>query len=195
MADPKPRALVPRAVTPRVPTARAVTPRAVPPRFTRNRGPRRFGQRGPRRPERPTLSWLVAGLMLCVLMGLPGLAAIKLSPKIPLNQTIGFFLLGSFAAYLLCAIDKALAMNRKFRIPENLLHFLEVFGGWPGSFLAQHRYRHKVKKTGYQIIFWLIVAGYQFTATAYLFELGRPSEAVRDYLHDLARKVSYHYSD
>ncbi len=83
MADPKPRAMVPRAVTPRVPTARAVTPRAVPPRFTRNRGPRRFGQKGPRRPERPTLSRLVAGLMLCVLMGLPGLAAIKLSQHVP----------------------------------------------------------------------------------------------------------------
>lgn len=190
MADPKPRALVPRAVTPRV-----ATPRVVPPRFTGNRKPLHTGQKGPRRPERPTLSWLVAGLMLCVLMGLPGLAAIKLSPKLPLNQTIGFFLLGSSAAYLLCALDKILAMHRKFRIPENLLHFLEVFGGWPGSFLAQHRYRHKVKKTGYQIIFWLIVAGYQFTAMAYLFELGRPSEAVRDYLHNLARKVSYHYSD
>jgi uncharacterized membrane protein YsdA (DUF1294 family) len=133
--------------------------------------------------------------MLCVLMGLPALAAIKLSQKLPLNQTLGFFLLGSSAAYLLCALDKALAMYRKFRIPENLLHLLEIFGGWPGSFLAQHRYRHKVKKTGYQIIFWLIVAGYQLIATAYVFDLGRPSEAVRAYFDDLARKVSFHYAE
>lgn len=190
MGDPKPRALVPRAITPQVATPRAITPRTVSPRFTRNRGPRRFGQRGPRRPERPTLSRLVAGLILCVLMGLPGLAAIKLSQEIPMVRTAGFFLLGSSVAYVVCALDKLLAINRKFRIPENLLHFLEIFGGWPGSFLAQHRYRHKVSKVSYQIIFWLIVAGYQFAAMAYIFDIESSSEMVRNYLHDLAQKFS-----
>ncbi len=49
-----------------------------------------------------------------------------------------------------------------------LPHFFELIGGWPGSFVAQHRFRHKVKKTGYQFTFWLIVAGYQLVALDYL---------------------------
>ncbi|PTY00576.1 DUF1294 domain-containing protein [Spartobacteria bacterium LR76] len=153
MADPKPRALVPRAVAPRVATPRALTPRAVPPRFTRNRKPLRSGQKGPRRPERPTLSWLVAGLMLCVLMGLPGLAAIKLAQHVPGYGLLGYFVVVSVLAFIFCASDKRQAKDRQWRTPENFLHFFELIGGWPGSFAAQHRFRHKVKKTGYQLTF------------------------------------------
>ncbi len=168
MANPKPRTPVPRAVTPRVATPRALTPRAVPPRFTRNRKPPRFGQKGPRKPERPTLSWLVAGLMLCVLMGLPGLAAIKLSQHVPGYGLLGYFVVVSVLAFIFCASDKRQAKDRQWRMPENFLHFFELIGGWPGSFVAQHRFRHKVKKGSYQLIFWLIVAGYQLVALDYL---------------------------
>ncbi len=186
MADPKPRALVPRAVTPRVATPRVPAPRVVPPRFTRNRGPRRFGQKGPRKPERPTLSWLVAGLMLCVLMGLPGLAAIKLSQHVSGYGLLGYFVAVSLLAFIFCASDKRQAKDRQWRTPENFLHFFELTGGWPGSFAAQHRFRHKVKKTGYQLTFWLIVAGYQLVALDYLADW-RISRGLKD---GVARGVS-----
>lgn len=181
MADPKPRALVPRAVTPRVATPRAITPRAVPPRFPKNRGPRRFERRRTRGPERPTLSRLIAGLVLCVLAGLPMLALVKVSQHVPGFCLLGYCVVVSLLAFLFCASDKRQAKDGQWRTPENLLHFLELIGGWPGSFVAQHRFRHKVKKGSYQFAFWLIVAGYQLVAFDYLADW-RLSLGVRDYV-------------
>lgn len=36
------------------------------------------------------------------------------------------------------------------RVPEFLLHFFELTGGWPGSLVAQRVMRHKVSKESYQ---------------------------------------------
>lgn len=53
--------------------------------------------------------------------------------------------------------DKAAASENDRRIPEILLHGLELLGGWPGSLFSQLVFRHKIKKAAYQIAFWLIV--------------------------------------
>jgi uncharacterized membrane protein YsdA (DUF1294 family) len=34
----------------------------------------------------------------------------------------------------------------------------------PGAYLAQRRLRHKSSKRSYQVVFWLIVLGYQLVA-------------------------------
>lgn len=61
----------------------------------------------------------------------------------------------TFIAY---ALDKARAVDAEWRVSENTLHFLELLGGWPGALFAQQCLRHKTAKTGFQVIFWLIVA-------------------------------------
>ena len=66
--------------------------------------------------------------------------------------------------YWVYARDKRRAEEGEWRVPEASLHLLELLGGWPGAFLAQRRLRHKCSKDSYQIVFWLIVLGYQFTA-------------------------------
>lgn len=66
--------------------------------------------------------------------------------------------------YLVYAWDKRLARIKAWRVPEILLHLLEIHGGWPGAFIAQRRLRHKNRKLSYQIVFWLIVAAYGFVA-------------------------------
>ena len=76
--------------------------------------------------------------------------------------------------------DKRRAESGAWRIPESTLHLAELLGGWPGAFLAQRRFRHKISKTSYQIIFWGIVAlheafaidslvGWRFTQSAVQF--------------------------
>jgi uncharacterized membrane protein YsdA (DUF1294 family)/cold shock CspA family protein len=53
--------------------------------------------------------------------------------------------------------DKHNAQTGVWRISENQLHAVELFGGWPGALLAQQLLRHKTKKASYQAVFWLIV--------------------------------------
>lgn len=60
----------------------------------------------------------------------------------------------SFVAMLM---DKRAAEKGAWRTPEWKLHFLELLGGFLGSFAAQRIRRHKIKKFSYQIAFWLIV--------------------------------------
>lgn len=57
--------------------------------------------------------------------------------------------------------DKRKARVDAWRTPENILHALELAGGWPGALLAQQVFRHKTRKVSFQILFWAIVALHQ----------------------------------
>lgn len=70
----------------------------------------------------------------------------------------------SVAAWILFRHDKKRASAGRWRVTETELHGLELFGGWPGAFLAQQTFRHKTRKLSYQAIFWSIVFLYQLVA-------------------------------
>lgn len=57
--------------------------------------------------------------------------------------------------------DKHKARADQWRIPENVLHALELAGGWPGALLAQQVFRHKTRKLSFQLVFWIIVLLHQ----------------------------------
>lgn len=58
--------------------------------------------------------------------------------------------------FLVYAIDKNAARKRRWRIPEQLLHFLALLGGWPGALAAQQVLHHKCSKPRFLIVFWLM---------------------------------------
>lgn len=60
--------------------------------------------------------------------------------------------------WLFYAHDKRAAQRDAARVPESNLHLLELLGGWPGAIAAQRTLRHKTTKTGYRVVFWLMVA-------------------------------------
>lgn len=64
----------------------------------------------------------------------------------------------SAATALAYRSDKLAAQRGRWRTEENALHLLEFCGGWPGALLAQQLYRHKTRKTSFQIVFWIAVA-------------------------------------
>ena len=105
-------------------------------------------------------------LLLVALLVFPVVAIAKLRID-PMVAAVYALLLNS-VTYLVYASDKKRAQQGAWRIPEIFLHFLEVMGGWPGAFVAQRRLRHKCRKLGYQVTFWLVVALHQYVAFGFL---------------------------
>jgi uncharacterized membrane protein YsdA (DUF1294 family)/cold shock CspA family protein len=79
----------------------------------------------------------------------------------------------SLFTFVTYAIDKKKAIDGNRRMPENVLHLLELFGGWPGGLVAQYKARHKSRKESYQIVFWLIVFLHVLAWADYLLLNGR----------------------
>lgn len=104
-----------------------------------------------------------ACFQLMVLLVLPLMAALKLT-SVPGLILPMWMIVVSVLAWLNYRSDKKAAEAGAWRVSETMLHTLELFGGWPGAFLAQRRYRHKTKKASYQAIFQSIVFLYQLAA-------------------------------
>jgi uncharacterized membrane protein YsdA (DUF1294 family) len=64
----------------------------------------------------------------------------------------------SVLCFVVYAVDKAAATRGERRIPERTLLLLGLACGWPGGLLAQHWLRHKIRKTAFQVAFWVTVA-------------------------------------
>jgi uncharacterized membrane protein YsdA (DUF1294 family)/cold shock CspA family protein len=63
------------------------------------------------------------------------------------------FVVASLAVFLAYAFDKSAAMNRRQRTPENVLHLMNLVGGWPGGLVASQLFHHKSKKPGFRVTF------------------------------------------
>jgi uncharacterized membrane protein YsdA (DUF1294 family) len=108
----------------------------------------------------------LAALVLTALLVFPTLAVAKL--RIDPFVAATYALLINGITYLIYAHDKRQARAGAWRVPEVVLHMLELLGGWPGAFVAQRRLRHKCVKLSYQFTFWFIVAVHQYVASGFL---------------------------
>ena len=68
-----------------------------------------------------------------------------------------FYGVMSLITFCFYGADKSAAKRGKQRIRESTLHFLSLFGGWPGAMIGQKTFRHKTKKRRFRVIFWLTV--------------------------------------
>jgi uncharacterized membrane protein YsdA (DUF1294 family) len=82
--------------------------------------------------------------------------ACALTGQLPL-AVVGLYAGASLLAFAIYARDKAAAQNGRWRTPENTLHMIALFGGWPGALLAQRVLRHKSRKVSFQASFWATV--------------------------------------
>jgi uncharacterized membrane protein YsdA (DUF1294 family) len=114
-----------------------------------------------RAPQRGDFRLGHAAVLLALLV-LPTVAVAKLPVDWRLAALYAVCL--SLVAYIANQSDKARAQANEWRISEATLHLLELIGGWPGAFVAQRRFRHKIAKPSYQAVFWAVVLLYQFVA-------------------------------
>jgi len=105
---------------------------------------------------------------LTVLVMVPVFALGRLATWIDWRVVLGGSVGMSLIAYFIYGFDKRRAETNGQRVPETILHAVELFGGWPGAFLAQRKLRHKTSKTSYQVVFWLIILAHQFAALDFL---------------------------
>lgn len=70
---------------------------------------------------------------------------------------LGLYIAMSLITYFAYAIDKNAAQNGERRTPEDTLHLLSLFCGWPGAIFAQQKLRHKSKKESFRTGFWFTV--------------------------------------
>ena len=89
-------------------------------------------------------------------MGFAGTAALAVLGLLP-TWVPALYALASLATFTAYAADKAQAAGGGRRVPERSLHLLALAGGWPGALLAQQHFRHKTRKTRFQIFFWATV--------------------------------------
>ncbi len=78
---------------------------------------------------------------------------------------LGVLLLLSLLTFFIYGFDKNAAQTGRWRTAENTLHLLSLVGGWPGAWVAQRLFRHKVCKTSF-------MAGYWATVLAHLAAVG-----------------------
>ncbi len=117
---------------------------------SRNAGAARASQGGVRYLKLKLVIWLV----LCALP-MAGVVMQFMRGGRPVVLLV--YVLASLVTFGLYWRDKRQARTDGRRTPENVLHLAELLGGWPGALLAQQAFRHKTRKVGYQVVFWLIV--------------------------------------
>lgn len=97
------------------------------------------------------------GLVFLALCALPAFGSMLLWWRgISLIPLVAYAIVSLLAFYLYWS-DKRKARVDSWRTPENVLHAIELAGGWPGALLAQQVFRHKTRKVSYQLVFWIIV--------------------------------------
>ena len=97
------------------------------------------------------LSFFFAGLFLVFV------AICGLFDRVP-SWAFVLYLSMSLITFVFYACDKSAAQKGAWRTPENNLHLLALFGGWPGALVAQQALRHKSKKRSFLAVFWVMVA-------------------------------------
>lgn len=111
--------------------------------------------RAPVRRNRPPPPWGKGGLFLIPLFaGVLLLGCITGDSPSWLPLVYPGISLATIVAY---AIDKSAAQRGEWRTPEQSLHLLALFGGWPGALLAQRTLRHKSSKREFRSVFWATV--------------------------------------
>lgn len=113
------------------------------------------------------VTWFSAVFLLLLLIA-PVLALIRLEPWVDWRMLTGAPIAVSLFAFFAYRSDKRRAEAGEWRIPETTLHLFALLGGWPGAFLAQRAFRHKVSKVPFQLTFWAVVLVHEYVAIDFL---------------------------
>lgn len=81
-----------------------------------------------------------------------------LAPGLTVKIYLLVVLITTPVCFALYGIDKRRAIRQRRRISEETLLLAAFVGGWPGAWLGQRVFHHKIRKRSFRFLFWLIVA-------------------------------------
>jgi uncharacterized membrane protein YsdA (DUF1294 family)/cold shock CspA family protein len=81
---------------------------------------------------------------------------------------LGVLALLSLLTFFIYGFDKNAAETGRWRTAENTLHLLSLIGGWPGAWVAQRLFRHKVRKTSFMAGYWATVLAHMAAMGAWV---------------------------
>ncbi|WP_373001693.1 DUF1294 domain-containing protein [Marinobacter sp.] len=97
--------------------------------------------------------WLA--LLIAATVG-GAVSVLYLQGYVPLLLSLAYGVM-SLVTFLMYAVDKGAAESGNRRVPEGRLHLFELLCGWPGALVGQQFFRHKTRKTSFQVAFWFNV--------------------------------------
>ena len=69
----------------------------------------------------------------------------------------GVYGVASLTSFAVMGWDKRAAEKERRRVPENVLHTIELVGGWPGALVGMAIWKHKRRKVSFVVVTALIV--------------------------------------
>lgn len=75
---------------------------------------------------------------------------------LPFALTASYFIISALTFWVY-GLDKLLALKDQRRISERALHIFGLTGGWPGAYIGQQVFRHKVSKKNFRRRFFMTV--------------------------------------
>jgi uncharacterized membrane protein YsdA (DUF1294 family) len=100
---------------------------------------------------------LLVALSLCIAGSCAGWWFFTNRQHTWLHWLANWLLVVNLVTFTYYGLDKVLARNFAWRIPEVVLHTLSAVGGSPAALLAMGLFRHKTIKSSFRILFWSIV--------------------------------------
>ena len=133
---------------------------------------KRLQRRPQQQPQRRSSSSVSSSLpMTLLLIGYAGLLGYGAwTGRIP-PIALGVLLLLSLLTFFVYGFDKNAAEAGRWRTAENTLHLLSLIGGWPGAWIAQQLFRHKVSKTNFMAVYWTTVLAHMAAVGAWVGKL------------------------
>ncbi|RRS30557.1 MAG: hypothetical protein P794_06275 [Epsilonproteobacteria bacterium (ex Lamellibrachia satsuma)] len=99
----------------------------------------------------------ISPFYIIIILGFLGfLLHFSIEEKLPPIVIVVYIVMG-IITYYIYSEDKDSAINNERRTSEQRLLTLSLFGGWIGALIAQQKFRHKTKKTSFQVSFWTTV--------------------------------------
>ena len=95
-----------------------------------------------------SILWLIASALLVVVSTTSG--------WVELSWVFWGYLLATLVAsaiaFAVFGIDKRRAVKDQWRVSEKSMHWLALFGGWPGAVIGRELFRHKTQKMAFRLL-------------------------------------------